>query len=98
MYVIAHTSCEVDSRMLLSMYSLLFTAQALRWAPYDLSSDSDFVEYPFLVLFLFHLVSCSGNSALGFHSIAPPQVCSLAMEKFRHVRAHTQRTDYSTFS
>ena len=98
MYVIAHTSCGVYSRMLLSMYPLLFTAQALRWAQYDLSSDSDFVEYPFLVLFLFHLVSCSGNSALVFHSIAPPQLCSLAMKKFRHVRAHTQRTDYSTFS
>ena len=29
MYVIAHSSCEVDSRMLLSMYSLLFSAHAL---------------------------------------------------------------------
>ena len=67
MYVIAHTSCEVDSRMLLSMYSLLFTAQALRWAQYDLSSDSDFVEYPSLALSFFDLVSCSGNSALVFH-------------------------------
>ena len=44
MYVIAHSSCEVDSRMLLSMYSLLFSAHALRWAQYDFSSDSDFVE------------------------------------------------------
>ena len=35
-------------------------------------------------------MSCSGSSALVFHSIAPPQLCSFKKKKFRHVRAHTQ--------
>ena len=57
MYVIAHTSCVVYSRMLLSMFPLLFAAQALRWALYDLASDGDFVVCPFpSSLFLFDLV------------------------------------------
>ena len=45
MYVIAHTFCAVHSRMLLSMFPLLFTAQALRLALYDLASNGDFAVF-----------------------------------------------------
>ena len=40
MYVIAHKSCVIYSRMLLSMFPLLFAAQAYSWAPFDLVSSS----------------------------------------------------------
>ena len=50
MYIIAHTECVVYSRMVLSMFPLLFTVEALRWAQYDLASDGDFLECPFLFL------------------------------------------------
>ena len=45
MYVIAHTFSVVRSRMLPSMFPLLFTAQALRWALYDLASDGEVVAF-----------------------------------------------------
>ncbi len=48
MYVIAHTSCVVYSRMLLSMFPLLFAAQALPWAPYDLASDGEPISFFFI--------------------------------------------------
>ena len=84
MYVIAHTFCVVHSRMLLSMFPLLFTAQALRlalydlasngdfvvFAIYDLASDGDFVVCPCLFLFFFDLVSKSANSAFLVHGTA----------------------------
>ena len=84
MYVIAHTFCVVHSRMLLSMFPLLFTAQALRlalydlasngdfvvFAIYDLASDGDFVVCPCLFLSFFDLVSKSANSAFLLHGTA----------------------------
>ena len=45
MYVIAHTFCVVRSRMLPSMFPVLFTAQALRRALYDLASDGEGVAF-----------------------------------------------------
>ena len=44
MCVIAHTSCVIHSRMLLSMSPYLFVASALPWTPCDLVLDGDLVE------------------------------------------------------
>ncbi len=71
MYVIAHTSCVIYSRMLLSMFPLLFAAQAYPWAPFDLVSDGDLFECPYpSSLFLFDLVSSSAHSAFLIHGTA----------------------------
>ena len=71
MYVIAHTSCVIYSRMLLSMFPLLFAAQAYPWAPFDLVSDGDLFECPYpSSLFLFDLVSSSAHSAFLLHGTA----------------------------
>ena len=40
-----HTFSVVRSTMLPSMFPLLFTAQALRWALYDLASDGEVVAF-----------------------------------------------------
>ena len=69
LYVIAHTSCVIYSRMLLSMFPLLFAAQAYPWAPFDLVSDGDLFQCPFSSsLFLFDLVSSSAHSAFLTHA------------------------------
>ena len=84
MYVIAHTFSVVRSTMLPSMFPLLFTAQALRWALYDLASDGDFVVFalydlasdgdfvvcPCLFLSFFDLVSKSAKSSFLIHGTA----------------------------
>ena len=46
MYVIAHTSCVIYSRKLLSMFTLLFAAQAYPLAPFDLVSGCDLLSLP----------------------------------------------------
>ena len=47
MYVIAHTSCVIYSRKLLSMFTLLFAAQAYPLAPFDLVSGCDLFHCPY---------------------------------------------------
>ena len=65
MCVIAHTSCVIHSRMLLSMSPYLFVAPALPWTPCDLVLDGDLVECSYLFsLFLFDLVSGSATRPL----------------------------------
>ena len=46
-------SCVIYSRMLLSMFPLLFAAQAYPWAPFDLVSDGDLFECPYPSFYFF---------------------------------------------